>query len=252
MLLLLNCLYYRTHLTSDAHSKNSPEDARLTFPFSNANGKISAFELFKKFGQAPPLLDKPDPEDGLVFFVKQLLINLYEEKWFGPPSELINKPFKSLTKIIVRSSIILCNLKIDAYFIFNDKPYWQKGFAYPVKHDRRLTDEMLKMHFVHSVHLTGIRMQYYPNRQLHSLHWRITVECRTKNVEQSKGTIEPKDKKKGKSSSKATDSKSKPNAQGSSKAKGKQESIFIVVNTIPIEEYESKNLNKSDVPTEMV
>lgn len=109
---------------------------------------------------------------------------------------------------------------------------------------------MLKMHFVHSVHLTGIRMQFYPNRQLNSLHWRLTVECRTKNVEQ--GTIEPKDKKKAKSSSKATDSKSKPNAQGSSKAKGKQESIFIVINTIPIEEYEAKNLNKSDVPTEMV
>lgn len=140
---------------------------------------------------------------------------------------------------------------------------------YPIKHDKKLTEEMLKTHYVSKVHLTGIKVESQPpdektNRYL--MHWRITVECipedkpeptkgatgsKTKKGKSSK-TIDSKPKaqdSKAKESTKATGSKSK--AQDSTKEKEKQKNIFIVVEA-DVSLNDIEKYGRQDIPAQMM
>lgn len=98
------------------------------------------------------------------------------------------------------------------------------SWNHPIKHGVKITDEMLKTHYVSKLHLTGIKVASSSTKPWR-MSWRITAECKPNDkTEQAKETVGSSKKTKASGSKKATSSKAK--AQDSTKAKGKQ---FIAI-----------------------
>lgn len=125
---------------------------------------------------------------------------------------------------------------------------------------------MLKTHYVAKVYLTGIRMESPPpspeegeEPRRDPLHWRLTIECRTKvKTESSKAASSSKSHKKGESSKShghghghghGHSSKSKATKD---KADDKPKIIFIAVDTKLFPSDIVANGGKSNVPAQML
>lgn len=87
---------YRTELKTYAHSNNSPDDVKFTFPLAKT-GKISAKELFEWFHKKGFLRYKTDKDgNGCFLYAKKSLKEMEKDGWFESKSELIKKNFDKI------------------------------------------------------------------------------------------------------------------------------------------------------------